>query len=320
MVAAITPDKGAFGGHAATLLVACTISFLLGAKLSPGAIHGGAGDEASTVRKTTPPPAKKNNGWHQIDVFYGDSNLVAKRVPSGQNWTSQVDQDRTVFHLLNKMKGGFFVDLASNDATFISNTYILESRHDWNGICIEANPKYWHWLSSRPRCQVVGAVVGHVTMDPVTFSFKATGAEFTYYDGGLYGGIAAKDLNKTRGISGTAQKDFVTEKRYTITLSDLFERYDVPRFIDYLSLDVEGAESYIMSNFPFQDYEIKILTVERPGGDLQELLRKHGYVFLKDMVSWGEKLYCHESVLSMLDFDAAGVTRPTNNTKFKENG
>ena len=119
--------------------------------------------------------------------------------------------------------------------------------------------------------------------------------KFTF--GGVFGGIVDPnfDNKNTRKAHGF-------ESRYTVTLSDLFERYNVPKVIDYLSLDVDGAESFIMRDFPFEHYKLKIMTVERPKEDLKDLLTRNGYVFVKQMVSWGEMMYCHESFLSRFDF------------------
>jgi hypothetical protein len=213
-----------------------------------------------------------------------------------------------VWNLLRKKTGGYFVDLAANDATFFSNSYTLETRYQWNGLCIEANPKYWHGLASRPRCQVVGAVVGHTTMKQVDFTYKPSGDAFSLRDGGLYGGIVDPDFDNKQ----TDKEGYVTESRYTVTLVDLFERFNVPHVIDYLSLDVEGAESYIMKDFPFDDYVIKIMTIERPKDDLKELLDKYGYLFLQKISKWGETIYCHKSFLSSLDFASAGIPSPDN--------
>jgi len=315
-------DK-ATGHRTSTLLAACLVSFLVGRQMSTANFGLSAclsssssmtdaenvqdnATKAGTVVVTDTTLQNNDTGWHQIDVFYGDSSFLQKRVPPTKTWTSQVRQDELVWLLLRKRVKGYFVDLASNDATYLSNTYTLETVYLWNGLCIEANPKYWHGLASRPRCQVVGAVVGHKTMQQVDFTYKANGDAFTLKDGGLYGGIVNADFDNKM----TDKKGFVTEPRYTVKLSDLFERYNVPSVIDYLSLDVEGAESYIMQDFPFANYTIQVMTVERPKKDLKELLNKNGYVFLDTIAKWGETLYCHKSVLSRLDFTSAGMTPP----------
>ena len=57
-------------------------------------------------------------------------------------WHSQHGQDRVVSTLLAS-KHGYFIDLAASEPLMHSNTRALERDFGWNGICIEANPRYW---------------------------------------------------------------------------------------------------------------------------------------------------------------------------------
>ena len=48
--------------------------------------------------------------------------------------------------------------------------------------------------------------------------------------------------------------------------------------MDYLSLEVEGAEWEIMKDFPFDQYQWRFLTIERTRLELDLLLDLHGYI------------------------------------------
>ena len=283
-----------------SLLLACAISFFLGTQqlligINEKVATGAAVVEASAVFEK--PPFSNSTGWHSVDVFYGDSRHVSHQV-SDKLWTSQANQDQIIFQLLGK--GGFFVDLAANHAMFLSNTFSLETHYGWNGLCIEANPKYWLGLAGR-RCHVVGAVVGNQTMEEIQFKYGTKGNS----DSGLMGGIVnpAFDNNDTDILNDQV------EPRFTVTLETIFRRYKVPPQIDYLSLDVEGAEMYIMSSFPFDRYRMKLMTVERPKADLMTLLQRNGYILLSRLTHWGETLWCHESIKSTLDLRDLIVVR-----------
>ncbi|GKZ01034.1 hypothetical protein MPSEU_001054800 [Mayamaea pseudoterrestris] len=91
------------------------------------------------------------------------------------------------------------------------------------------------------------------------------------------------------------EPDRIEETRYTVPFVTLLAQFRVPKVIDYMSLDVEGAEFLVMHDFPFDEYTIQILTVERPSKRLKSLLESHGYVFLKDLAWWGETLWAHQS-------------------------
>ena len=72
---------------------------------------------------------------------------------------SQVLQDQVVLALHSRKRGGFFIDLAANEPTMLSNTRTLERDFGWTGICIEAQEELWRKLAAVRSCQVVGAVI-----------------------------------------------------------------------------------------------------------------------------------------------------------------
>jgi hypothetical protein len=70
--------------------------------------------------------------------------------------------------------------------------------------------------------------------------------------------------------------------------------FNAPKIIDYLSLDVEGAELFIMKDFPFDRYVFKCMTVERPKDELKSLFERNGYKHVLDFKR-GDTLWAHES-------------------------
>ena len=99
----------------------------------------------------------------------------------------------------------------------------------------------------------------------------------------------------------TKRPSTATTSFYTVPLLEVLQRNSAPRVIDYFSLDVEGAEMFIMEDFPFDQYLIRILTIERPGMSLRSLLEQHGYKLLMVISVFGETLWCHESQMEVLD-------------------
>ncbi|KAL3941820.1 MAG: hypothetical protein SGBAC_003900 [Bacillariaceae sp.] len=249
-----------------------------------------------------------DNGWKQINIFYGDQQHMAdvttlsKPYYEVNQWFSQYRQDEIVARLLGDKTNGFFVDLASNDAVRISNTYALETNLNWKGICLEPNPVYWGGLAYR-KCEVVAAVVGNETMEEVHFTFPKAKAP----KGGIVGGQFDNKDEKSNAI----------QRRYTITLKAIFQRFQAPRVIDYLSLDVEGAEDLVLSSFPFSEYRFNILTIERPSEPLSELLNQNGYTLLKTLKAGKETLWIHESIRDHIDMSALKID--SQNYKYREN-
>lgn len=226
------------------------------------------------------------NGWSTIQVFHGDDNLLQQAPPGG--WAAQSNQDEIVAALTKNKKGGFFLDLAANEAVRISNTYSLEKKLDWDGLCLEANPIYWRELSFR-KCQVVGAVVGKNRMERVQFALRQ----------GFDGGIAGDQFDNSAKQHAEGAVAF-----YTVPLLEILQQNHAPKLLDYFSLDVEGAEYFIMEDFPFSDYKIRVMTIERPNAKLRQLLENNGYELIKVVSDYGESLWVHSSAKNTLDLDA----------------
>jgi Methyltransferase FkbM domain len=222
------------------------------------------------------------DGWHSIEVFYGKTEYFEQSYPQ-QEWYAQVNQDIIVSRLLGEKSNGFFLDLAANHAVHISNTYALERNFNWTGLCMEPNPTYWYDLAHR-NCQVVGAVVGEIRNDAVVFQKTTDGA---------YGGIVGDGFDNHEESGG--------EVRYTVPLFEILNRFKAPKVIDYLSLDVEGAESLIMKHFPFHTYSFNIMTVERPREDLKALFDEFGYEYIGTVGGFGETVWARKAIKDSLN-------------------
>jgi hypothetical protein len=86
----------------------------------------------------------------------------------------------------------------------------------------------------------------------------------------------------------------------TVTLMEILSYFRSPKIIDYLSLDIEGAEFHALKHFDFGSYTFHILTIERPTIEIHHLLIKHKYWFATSMRKknydfFGEVLYIHEN-------------------------
>lgn len=212
--------------------------------------------------------ALRANGWAMAMVYVG-------RTPSpalAARWTSQDGQDRTVASLFREKRGGFFVDLAANDAVVFSNTLTLEQEFGWDGLCIEANPKYYEGLYQR-KCLVVQAAVGRQDGEMAGFALR---------DG--LGGLVGDGFDNREAASAQV---------ITVSVASLFRDMRVPREVDYLSLDIEGAEEWAFETFPWTEYRIMVITVERPKARLRETLANLGYVYVRDHGNYGDQLWIH---------------------------
>ncbi len=215
----------------------------------------------------------RKNGWAMPAVFIGSN---PPDFGFHGQWASQVGQDMTIFHLFKGKRGGYFVDLASNDAVEISNTFILEQDHDWNGICVEANPMYYEKLYLR-NCQVVQAAVGHIDDEEVKFNFNDA-----------IGGVIGNNFDNKEGDQAGVVKTLKT-----VSVEHIFQDLSVPKVIDYMSLDIEGAEEWVFTTFPWKRYTFLSITVERPKDKLKLLLMSNGYKYICNHGGFGDQLWLH---------------------------
>jgi hypothetical protein len=277
-----TSTNGSFPKRGQMLVAALAIFLLVCAAL--GSYQHGQTNAGTRSIKTLNFPVQiveNNQGWKSIEVFYGetqDTDNIEK------TWFSQSKQDQLVMGLLRNKREGFFVDLAANDARKISNTYALERSFGWKGVCIEPNPDYWFGLSRFRTCKVVAAIVGRDRMEEIKFNYR-----------GVFGGITAE------GFDNGKKYEKVSIPAFTVPLQEVLERTDTPHEIDYLSLDVEGAETYIMKNFPLSTYRIKIMTVERPDKELKQHLEANGFKLMGKISRYVETLWIHNAFVNELD-------------------
>jgi len=207
-------------------------------------------------------------------------------------------QDWWVGALLDGMRDGFFVDLAAFDAVAFSNTYALEQRLGWDGLCIEPMATHWEGLLRR-RCSLVAAVVGGHS-SPVDFAQRSLGKDQGH------AGVVSHDTDNRPGgepASGDAGRGGAGRRhvrRETVSIATVLRDFAVPETIHYLSLDIEGFESHVLEALPFDQYRVLIITVERPDLCSRSILRVQGYVFLRDLGGQDE-IWIHKSLPKFAD-------------------
>lgn len=198
-------------------------------------------------------------------------------------------QDKWVIEeIFNGKMGGFFLDLGAADGFSESNTYVLEKRYKWNGICIEPHPVLFDRLVNRYKrsCTVVSCAV----------DAERGSQEFVL--AGQMSGLITEDSDNSEKrrpeLIGTARAQGRTRVVETLPLVDLLDRYEAPTQIDYFSFDVEGLETRILRNFNFDKYVFLALTIERPTPELNDNLFRNGYHFVRN--SLYDTFYIHESL------------------------
>ena len=224
-----------------------------------------------------------------LSVPFVSRDAVAVSGENGDGWPAQCSQDEIIDRIFESQRGLFYIDLAANHHFLISNTHALDKYRNWKGVCIEANPKYWYGLLRNRSCKVFGAAVTSPedSHKLVNFTFDPIGA---HTDHGALSGLVGPEFDN-KNVNGGSQ--FVVP---SIGLSELLRIADAPKEIEYLSLDIEGAEEYVLKNFDFNSFVFLTITVERPSDALKHILRQNGYIFVASLAFFDDELWIHWSI------------------------
>lgn len=195
-------------------------------------------------------------------------------------WTSQLGQDCKVLEFFEDKTNGYFVDLAANHWKDISNTFSLEYYNQWKGVCIEPNPMYLEGLLANRRCKVFTNPVSKNNGEKIDFRFD-----------GVFGGMVGEEFDNKK-LDIPPQDSFVVQLE-TVNLTTILDYANAPSEIDYLSLDVEGAEFYVFSSVDYSKYQFMVISLERPLHNIHRLLISNGYRYLITIGIFGETIYLH---------------------------
>jgi FkbM family methyltransferase len=206
------------------------------------------------------------------------------RLVGYKKYRSQKAQDKWIIEdVFNHKKGGYFIDLAAANGKYLSNTYLLEILLGWDGICIEPNDRFNKMLKN----------FRNVNIAKVCIDEKP--GEVVFYENNELGGIVADDTDNNPEVRKELKgKSFKTVK--AVTLESLLDEYKAPLVIDYLSLDVEGAEERILRNFNFDKYTFLAMTIERPSVELNRILMDNDYCFVRNQNY--DTFYVHKSIVN----------------------
>jgi FkbM family methyltransferase len=195
--------------------------------------------------------------------------------------TSQAGQDYWIYgESFNEKRCGYFLDIGAYDGIFLSNTYILESKYNWSGICIEANPITFEKLKNN-RCAI-----------NLNFCLDRSEGKVNFILRDIMGGIVDRDVDNKEADT----KSYKVIQLKTTSLNRLLEDQNAPSVIDYLSIDIEGAEERVLSGFDFSKYTFRCITIERPTELLRDLFKDQGYILIREIPGL-DCFYVHHTFL-----------------------
>ena len=187
---------------------------------------------------------------------------------------AQNGEDIRLARVFGEGRVGTYVDVGANHPTEDSVSRYFYDR-GWRGLAVEALPRLADaFRRSRPRDTVVNAFAG-----PAASSVP-------FFDFGAVSGLSTSDPQLAERHR---QAGFVHQLVHvpTQSLSTLIDQAGID-VIDFMSVDVEGAESVVLKSLDMRRHRPKVMLVESilPHGDgaryapFEEHLIDHGYTFV----------------------------------------
>jgi len=175
--------------------------------------------------------------------------------------------------------GGFYVELGANDGVTQSNSLYFEKHRNWSGLLVEPSPHNFLKCSENrsPRNHILCAAC-------VSFDYKPEFVRMTYSNlmstaQGLQTDIADPVAHARSGRQFLRPREPVFDfGALARPLNDLLVESQAPKTIDFLSLDVEGAELEVLKGIDHEAYRFKYILVEcRALPDMQAYLSSQRY-------------------------------------------
>jgi FkbM family methyltransferase len=202
---------------------------------------------------------------------------IAETNSTGIDFQGQAGQDMFAYFFFKGKKDGFYIDIGANDGKSLSNTIFFE-KLGWHGICIEPLPDVFNSLRQNRSCDCFNIAIDNTSGDSREF-IKASGVEML---SGLNNQMTKSHKERIVNEKGKIEKIYVK----TLTFDDLMRGYPDRRYIDFMSIDVEGAELSILKTIDFNKFKFGLITVEN-----NEEIKGSGETMKKYMQEQGYKIY-----------------------------
>ena len=223
-------------------------------------------------------------------IFGASSSSVKKRISF-----LKTNLKRGGYHSINQLDkklekyvdydNGFYVELGANDGVEQSNSLFFELKRNWRGILIEPSP--YNFI----LCREQRSNQNHIFCNAcVGFDYKDKYVDMKYANLMSISENLNLDLNdKEAHIKSGENYLKETETVFSFgaiatTLDSLLKSAKAPKIIDFISLDVEGAELEVLKGINFDHYSFKYMLIEiRNLKPIENFLIERGYVLEKQL-------------------------------------
>lgn len=164
------------------------------------------------------------------------------------------------------LRDGYFIEAGATNGINGSGTIHLERELGWKGLCVEVIPRQFKQIGKFRNCQVDNRALWNKSGETLQFSF------FPERSG--RSGLTDQNVHAEKLRAEGTKEDILNVQ--TVTLADLLVEHHVPPVIDYICLDIEGAEPEVLGAFDFHgSHTIRAISIE--GHACDEIMKAAGY-------------------------------------------
>ena len=198
---------------------------------------------------------------HIIQNIYIKNNFFFKKKSY-----SMESEDLEITNILKNIKNGFYVDAGCYHPLHINNTYLLYNKN-WRGINIDLSEFSIDMFNFiRPEDININAAVSNVN-EYITFYYQKKSSQLS---------TIKKDWAKQKMQGLIKEKKIKSYKLSTIINNSEFNK----RKIDFLDIDLEGADLDALKSLDFKIYRPKLICVEIFDKNIEQ---SEIYIFLKKL-------------------------------------
>ena len=157
-------------------------------------------------------------------------------------------EDLAIKDYTKNIKDGFYVDLGCYHPLHLNNTYLLH-KNNWNGINVDISEfsiDLFNFL--RPNDVNINSAISNLDSE-ITFYYQKKLSQLS---------TIKKDVSKIRFQGPIKEKQIKSFKLNTILDNSCYKN----RRIDFLNIDLEGADLDALKSLNFEIYRPKIICVE----------------------------------------------------------
>ena len=170
-----------------------------------------------------------------------------------ERYFSQAGQDKRIKDaFFRNRKDGFFLEIGAFDGVTGSNCLHFEKFMGWDGVAAEPSRTQYKFLEKNRRCQTVNKAVGF-SGDTVEFVEVVEGPA-------MLSGVNSEDFAMTKTFLDN--DDASRTITYDVETVSVMEMVGDRSLVDFMSLDIEGAEMKVLESIDFDRVQMRVIAVE----------------------------------------------------------